>query len=51
MPAFAVTDTAFLRNDNYHDVGDTPDTLDFVKMADTVWGLRFVVEALGNGMQ
>ncbi|MDB5171525.1 MAG: peptidase [Phycisphaerales bacterium] len=48
VPAFSATDTAFLRNDHYHDVSDTPDTLDYPKMADTVWGLRFVVETLGT---
>jgi hypothetical protein len=44
-----VTDTAYLRNDHYHEVSDTPATLDFTKMAEVVWGLQFVVDALGGG--
>jgi hypothetical protein len=47
VPAFSVTDTAYLRNDHYHDVSDTPDTLDFTKMAQVVWGLHFVADSLG----
>ncbi len=49
VPAFSATDTAYLRNDHYHDVSDTPDTLDCAKMADAVWGLGFVVEGVGRG--
>jgi len=48
VPAFSVTDTAYLRNDHYHEVSDTPATLDFIKMAEVVWGLQFVVDALGG---
>jgi hypothetical protein len=36
MPAVMVTDTAFLRNPNYHEAGDTPDTLDYERMAKVV---------------
>src|SRR5262249_19717517 len=32
-PAFMVTDTAFLRNANYHCATDTADTLDYERMA------------------
>jgi len=32
-PAFMITDTAFYRNPNYHDSGDTPDTLDYERLA------------------
>jgi len=46
VPAFSVTDTAFLRHDHYHELSDTPDKLDYVPMADVVWGLRHVVEEL-----
>ena len=35
-PALMVTDTADLRNPHYHRASDTPDTLDFGFMADTV---------------
>jgi hypothetical protein len=38
MPAIMVTDTAFLRNPNYHGRGDTADTLDYVRMAQVVRG-------------
>ncbi len=37
--AFMVTDTAFYRNPNYHSPGDTPDTLDYGRMAACVIGL------------
>ena len=36
LPAVMVTDTAFLRNPNYHTTGDTPDTLDYARMAKVV---------------
>lgn len=38
-PAVKVTDTAFLRNPNYHTAGDTADTLDYVRMARVVEGV------------
>lgn len=38
-PAFMITDTAFYRNPNYHAPGDTPDTLDYERMAEFVRGL------------
>lgn len=38
-PAVMVTDTAFYRNRNYHTAGDTPDTLDYVRMAQVVDGV------------
>lgn len=34
--AFMVTDTAFFRNANYHQAGDTPETLDYGRMAKAV---------------
>ncbi len=39
LPALMVTDTAFLRNPNYHEPTDTPDTLDYRRMALAVDGL------------
>ena len=42
MPAVMVTDTAFLRNPNYHEPGDTPDTLDYVRMAKVVRAMHAV---------
>jgi hypothetical protein len=39
FPAVMVTDTAFFRNPNYHRSTDTPETLDYLRMAHTVDGL------------
>jgi Zn-dependent M28 family amino/carboxypeptidase len=36
FPAIMVTDTAFLRNPNYHGAGDKPETLDYKRMAQVV---------------
>jgi hypothetical protein len=38
-----VTDTAFLRNPNYHTRHDTPDTLDYERMACVVQALHGVI--------
>jgi Zn-dependent M28 family amino/carboxypeptidase len=38
-PAFMITDTAFYRNPHYHSAGDTPETLDYEKMAELMAGL------------
>ena len=38
-PAVMVSDTAFLRNPNYHTARDTADTLDYVRMARVVDGV------------
>jgi len=40
FPAVMVTDTAFLRNKNYHSPTDLPATLDYEKMARVVHGLK-----------
>ncbi len=39
--AIMITDTAFLRNKNYHQPSDTIETLDFKRMADVVKGLAY----------
>ncbi len=39
FPAVMVTDTAFFRNPNYHRPTDSPETLDYRRMARTVDGL------------
>ena len=39
LPAVMVTDTAFLRNPNYHQPSDRPETLDYERMALVVEGL------------
>ncbi|MBT4762097.1 MAG: M28 family peptidase [Bdellovibrionaceae bacterium] len=43
IPAFMVTDTAFYRNKEYHESGDTADRLDYVKIAQVVDGLLSIV--------
>ena len=42
-PAVMVTDTAFYRNKNYHTVRDTPDRLDYKRMAMVVRGVYAAV--------
>ncbi len=48
FPAVMVTDTAFFRNRNYHTPDDTPDTLDYRRMALVVEGVFAAVKALGE---
>lgn len=40
LPAVMITDTAFYRNPRYHTEHDTPDTLDYRRMAQVVAGVR-----------
>ena len=42
-PAVMITDTAFYRNPRYHTERDTPDTLDYERMAKVVAGVRQAV--------
>ena len=44
-PAVMVTDTSFFRNKAYHTAEDTPDTLDYQRMAQVVDGVMQVVLA------
>jgi Zn-dependent M28 family amino/carboxypeptidase len=44
--AVMITDTAFYRNPNYHLVSDTPDTLDYERMAQVVTGVYAAVTTL-----
>ncbi len=44
IKALMITDTAFYRNDNYHQAGDTYDTLDYARMAKVVQGVYAVVQ-------
>ncbi|HLL81445.1 MAG TPA: M28 family peptidase [Longimicrobium sp.] len=46
FPAVMLTDTAFFRNPRYHTEDDTPDTLDYARMAKVVQGVFGAVEAL-----
>jgi hypothetical protein len=41
-----ITDTAFYRNPNYHQMSDTPDTLDYERMAKVVTGLYAAITTL-----
>jgi hypothetical protein len=41
-----VTDTAYNRNPNYHLASDTPDTLDYERMARVTLGLAGVLREL-----
>jgi Zn-dependent M28 family amino/carboxypeptidase len=47
-PAIMITDTAIFRNPFYHTLNDTPDKLDFARMARVVEGVRRVAEALAT---
>ncbi len=46
--AAMITDTAFYRNPNYHTALDTPDTLDYERMAQVVDGVRAAIPALAS---
>jgi len=46
--AVMVTDTAFYRNGDYHTVEDTPDRLDYVRMARVVQGVHAAVLELAR---
>ena len=48
-PALMVTDTAPFRYDYYHTPQDTPDKLDFERMAQVVEGLKKVIEEMSYG--
>ncbi|MFO0550162.1 MAG: M28 family peptidase [Polyangiaceae bacterium] len=48
MPAIMVTDTAFYRNANYHQKTDTPDTLDYPRMAEVVRGVHAAIVELAR---
>jgi len=48
IPAFMVTDTAFMRNPNYHEATDTADTLDYPRMAQVVDGVFSTVVMLAR---
>lgn len=41
--AIMITDTSFFRNKNYHQVTDTPDTLDYTKMAEVIQGVTYTL--------
>lgn len=47
-PALMVTDTSFLRNGNYHEPSDTPETLDYVRMGQATLGVAGGVARLAG---
>lgn len=47
--ALMLTDTSFLRNPHYHQPTDTPETLDYARMAQLVPGLCSAVQYLARG--
>jgi Peptidase family M28 len=48
LRAVCVTDTGFLRCDDYHEVSDTPDRLDYAPFASVVWALQQAIRQLAN---
>jgi len=47
-PALMVSDTAFFRNGQYHQAGDTPERLDYERMAKVVRGVEAAVRDLAR---
>lgn len=43
FPAVMLTDTAFYRNKNYHTADDTPEKLDYERMAEVVRGVCYLI--------
>lgn len=44
IPAVMITDTAEIRNPNYHGEKDTPDTLDYTMMARVAWAILDILK-------
>ncbi|EMI21962.1 peptidase, M28 family [Rhodopirellula maiorica SM1] len=44
--ALMLTDTSFLRNPNYHQASDTPDTLDYQRMSEVTRGVAAAMQRL-----
>jgi Zn-dependent M28 family amino/carboxypeptidase len=47
-PALMLTDTSFLRNPHYHKSTDTPETLDYPRMAQVTYGIASAVQHLAK---
>ncbi|MGB7328256.1 MAG: M28 family peptidase [Rubripirellula sp.] len=45
-PALMLTDTSYLRNPNYHQATDTPETLDYPRMTDVTLGVAAAMRRL-----
>ncbi len=48
IPSFAITDTAYMRCDDYHETSDTPDKLDYREFAEVVIGIDAMLRKLCN---
>jgi Zn-dependent M28 family amino/carboxypeptidase len=48
FPALMVTDTSFYRNPNYHEASDTPETLDYARLARVVSAVQRAVQELAS---
>ena len=51
FPAIMITDTAYNRNPNYHRASDTPETLDYDRMARVTLGLASMLRELSREHQ
>lgn len=47
-PALMLTDTSFLRNPHYHQASDTPETLDYERMASVTQGVAGAIRRLAR---
>ena len=47
-PAIMLTDTSFLRNSHYHQPSDTPETLDYERMAEATFGVAGAIKRLAG---
>jgi Zn-dependent M28 family amino/carboxypeptidase len=50
-PALMITDTSFLRNPHYHQPSDTPDTLDYGRLAQATFGVAGAVAQIGRAIR
>lgn len=50
-PALMLTDTSFLRNPHYHRPTDTPDTLDYARMAEVTLGIASAVSWMAGARE
>lgn len=48
IPSFAITDTAYMRCDDYHETSDTPDKLDYREFAEVVLGVESMLKRLAH---
>jgi len=50
-PALMITDTSYLRNANYHEPTDTPETLDYERMAEVTLGVAGAMARLARSLR